>query len=266
MKKLSSFFAGALSMLIVMSLAVGASAYTGKVTKELEYRNIKVTLDGVELDLRDVQGNSVEPFMFDGTNYLPVRALSEALGLTVSWDGSTNTVVLQTPKEDRQGAAYKALSEWVADNRQSYVNNTSMYAANSTSGNGSYAVAVRDTGECVLLRQYRKSGVELRLSISLNSDKGTHHFTYEAYMNGTGSAPTVTGNGMITASKLSKTDGFFFLAAGVSQEVMETHRELARVAALDALSFLDDILANQMEAAEYNIEDLGFVRENVVGG
>lgn len=32
--------------------------------------------------------------MFDGTNYLPVRALSESLGMDVSWDGKTNTVVL----------------------------------------------------------------------------------------------------------------------------------------------------------------------------
>ena len=34
--------------------------------------------------------------MFDGTNYLPARALAEALGLSVAWDGSTNTVVLKT--------------------------------------------------------------------------------------------------------------------------------------------------------------------------
>ena len=38
--------------------------------------------------------------MFDGTNYLPVRALAEALGLDVAWDGSTSTVVLTTPKND----------------------------------------------------------------------------------------------------------------------------------------------------------------------
>ena len=76
MKKLPSFFAGALTMLLVMSMVVGASAYTGKVTKELTYNNISVTLDGEKLDLRDVQGNSVEPFIFDGTNYLPVRAIS----------------------------------------------------------------------------------------------------------------------------------------------------------------------------------------------
>ena len=94
-----SFFAGMLTMLLIMTMVVPAAATVGKVTKELEYRNISVTLDGKKLDLRDANSNSVEPFMFEGTNYLPVRALAESLGLNVSWNGQTATVVLTTPKE-----------------------------------------------------------------------------------------------------------------------------------------------------------------------
>lgn len=100
MKNCKSFFAGMLTMLLIVCLAGTALATTGKVTKELEYRNIQVTLDGKKLDLKDARGNPVEPFMFDGTNYLPVRALAESLGLEVAWDGSTNTVVLTTPSDD----------------------------------------------------------------------------------------------------------------------------------------------------------------------
>lgn len=96
MKKYRGFIAGMLTMLLIVSVAGTASATLGKITKELEYRNIKVSLDGEVLDLKDSAGNHVEPFMFDGTNYLPVRALAEALGLNVTWDGSTSTVVLTT--------------------------------------------------------------------------------------------------------------------------------------------------------------------------
>lgn len=96
MKK-RSFIAGMLTMLLIMTLVVPAAATVGKVTKELEYRDISVTLDGKKLDLRDAKGNPVEPFMFEGTNYLPVRALAESLGLNVAWDGKTATVVLTTP-------------------------------------------------------------------------------------------------------------------------------------------------------------------------
>lgn len=95
MKK--GFIAGMLTMLLILSISGTAFALQGKVTQELEYRDISVTLDGKHLDLRDAQGNAVEPFMFSGTNYLPVRALAESLGLNVAWDGANNTVVLTTP-------------------------------------------------------------------------------------------------------------------------------------------------------------------------
>lgn len=96
MKK--SFAAGVLAGLMIASTVGTAGAVTAKVQKELEYRDISVSLDGVKLDLKDAKGNPVEPFMFEGTNYLPVRALAESLGLNVAWDGSTNTVVLTSPK------------------------------------------------------------------------------------------------------------------------------------------------------------------------
>ena len=99
MKNYKSFFAGMLTMLLIVCLTGTALATTGKVTRELEYRNISVSLDGKKLDLRDAKGNAVEPFMFEGTNYLPVRALAESLGLNVAWDGATSTVVLTTPTD-----------------------------------------------------------------------------------------------------------------------------------------------------------------------
>lgn len=94
----NGFAAGVLAGILIASTIGSAGAITAKVQKELEYRDISVTLDGVKLDLKDAKGNPVEPFMFEGTNYLPVRALAESLGLNVAWDGSTNTVVLTSPK------------------------------------------------------------------------------------------------------------------------------------------------------------------------
>ena len=97
-----SYWAGFITALLVCALVGTAYASTGKVTRELEYRNIKVSLDGKELDLRNAAGEPVEPFMFDGTNYLPVRALAEALGLKVSWNGAASTVVLTSPEPEAQ--------------------------------------------------------------------------------------------------------------------------------------------------------------------
>lgn len=98
MKNHKSFLAGMLTMLLITCLFGSASATRGVVQKEIEYQDIKISLDGVVLDLRDAQGNVVEPFKFGGTNYVPARALAEALGLTVAWDGANSTVVLAHPQ------------------------------------------------------------------------------------------------------------------------------------------------------------------------
>lgn len=56
---------------------------------------IKVSLDGKTLDLKSPDGQKVNVVVYNGTTYLPVRALSEALGLQVGWDQATETVTLK---------------------------------------------------------------------------------------------------------------------------------------------------------------------------
>ena len=58
------------------------------------YNDIKIVVDGNEITPKDVNGNIVEPFIIDGTTYLPVRALANALGEEVSWEQSTSTVYI----------------------------------------------------------------------------------------------------------------------------------------------------------------------------
>lgn len=85
---------GVVLTLLAGTLAVPALASVGQKAAILDYNNIKVTLDGQPLTLHDAHGNTVETFAIDGTTYLPVAALSQALGLKVSWDNNTKTVVL----------------------------------------------------------------------------------------------------------------------------------------------------------------------------
>ena len=58
------------------------------------YKDIKITLNGIIVEPKDVNGNDAEPFIIDGTTYLPVRAICNALGLKVNWNAETNTVEL----------------------------------------------------------------------------------------------------------------------------------------------------------------------------
>lgn len=84
-------------VVLVVMLSVTAFATVGSRTAELFYNNIKVMLNGKEITPTDANGNAVEPFIIDGTTYLPVRGVASALGMNVGWDSSTNTVKLDNP-------------------------------------------------------------------------------------------------------------------------------------------------------------------------
>ena len=65
-----------------VALQCGTFAY-GKWMEEkisVIYQNIRVTVDDKELI------TSNEPFIYNGTTYLPVRDVAEAVGKKVSWD------------------------------------------------------------------------------------------------------------------------------------------------------------------------------------
>lgn len=51
-------------------------------------------MDGKKIQPTDANGNEVEPIIYNGTTYLPVRAVSSALGKAVYWDGQNWTVYL----------------------------------------------------------------------------------------------------------------------------------------------------------------------------
>jgi hypothetical protein len=51
-------------------------------------------VDGEKIMPKDANGKVVDPFIVDGTTYLPVKAVSEALGKSVTWDGETASVYI----------------------------------------------------------------------------------------------------------------------------------------------------------------------------
>lgn len=86
-----------IALTVVAILVVSCFAVLGaNISKQVDiyYRNIKININGTEHNPTNAQGETVEPFIYDGTTYLPVRAVADALGMDVAWDDATSTVTL----------------------------------------------------------------------------------------------------------------------------------------------------------------------------
>ena len=85
-----------LAAVLCCALALVTVAYATNATKTIQaaYMNIKLVVDGVPITPKDSNGSTVEPFIYNGTTYLPVRAIGEALDKQVTWDGKTKTVYI----------------------------------------------------------------------------------------------------------------------------------------------------------------------------
>ena len=98
---------------LLATVALAAGTYTKTLTAY--YRDIKLSINGTLTVPKDVNGNVVDPFIVDGTTYLPVRAVAEALGKNVDWEGESATVLITDPQPAYEGTwkAVKTSSEGV---------------------------------------------------------------------------------------------------------------------------------------------------------
>lgn len=87
-KRFLSFAAGALTALLISSTAVTALAASGAI--RIEVSPISVLVDGEVFQPKDAKGNDVMVFTYNGTTYAPLRAIAEAYGLEVGYDGERN--------------------------------------------------------------------------------------------------------------------------------------------------------------------------------
>ena len=82
----------ACAMALSAALTVSAFAATN-VTATLR-PDVTVRIDGVACDFYNAQGKEVHPILYNGTTYIPLRAVGELMGKNVNWDGATGTASL----------------------------------------------------------------------------------------------------------------------------------------------------------------------------
>lgn len=84
------------------SAITGTAAYASGVQIEVFFRPLTYLFDGVEKTPTEGSG-----FIYEGSTYVPIRFVSEALGKEVGWDEATGTITVDEPGFNQVVAVYK---------------------------------------------------------------------------------------------------------------------------------------------------------------
>ena len=148
------FGSGLVLTALVVVLGVTATA-TSKRSIQVE-DGIGITLNGATFIPRSANGKQVSVFLYNGTTYVPVRAISEAMGMDVSFNSATRTVVLTTA--DRTASQQGASSDYITAERAKQI-------------------ALNDAGV--------KESAAVFLRANLDWDDGRMHYEVEFYSGST---------------------------------------------------------------------------------
>ncbi len=94
-----SFVSGFLCAL-VLSLTISVFADT-RFTKTISaaFGGLNIVVNGVRMSPKDVNNNAVQPILYGGTTYVPIRFLSEVFGSKATYVGSESTIYLGTQQK-----------------------------------------------------------------------------------------------------------------------------------------------------------------------
>lgn len=110
----AGFLTGVVCCAILVCLSISALAATRTIVIN---DDIHVTIDGAAFVPKDANGNQVPLFTCEGTTYAPIRAICEAIGLSVDYDAASNTAVIKTPEKPAQSAGPGAAEEYITADR-----------------------------------------------------------------------------------------------------------------------------------------------------
>ena len=88
------FIVGLLVGAFILSGIVAVASDGLRTLENVKVGGIRIVIDGNEFTCTDANGVVVEPMIYNGTTYIPVRAVSTAFGKAVYWDGAESTVYL----------------------------------------------------------------------------------------------------------------------------------------------------------------------------
>ena len=180
MKKYLSGFMSAVVVCSILMLSIIALAAADEVIATLR-PDIAIYMDGVKMDYKDVNGNSVTPVIINGSTYLPLRALVSSVGKDVDWSEATQTITIKSPDAATETPATNTTTTTTTTETQG---STSLLdATGNISGTGGFTKIIGE--ENLTFPQIGDKGVKYTSAIKKNG----------LYFNVSASTGTVTLDG-----------------------------------------------------------------------
>lgn len=101
-----------LSILLAFSVGVVSSQAINEKIEVVLAQDISFELDGGSHVFRDSDGQTQYPLIHEGSSYLPVRSVAEAVGVEIDWDGNTRTIILNRDEQDLDDTPYKDAQDY----------------------------------------------------------------------------------------------------------------------------------------------------------
>ncbi|QGQ99265.1 hypothetical protein EHS13_32585 [Paenibacillus psychroresistens] len=100
-----------ISVSLALILGMGAGVKAGPIIEDVKaYINhdMKMTLNGKEWVAKDPDGITLNPIIYNGSTYLPLRTMGALTGLGIDWDSKSKTILMTTKAEAAvSGEPYK---------------------------------------------------------------------------------------------------------------------------------------------------------------
>ncbi|KAF5051704.1 hypothetical protein DSECCO2_416300 [anaerobic digester metagenome] len=120
MQRVKDVVMGAMVATLLIGAAPSAFAKVADAVISVNYNNIKVLVGEKELK------TDKEPFTYEGTTYLPVRAVAEAVGKEVKWDSVAKTVTLTNTDEGLQKEETKEVAKEISETTKAPEDNSTV--------------------------------------------------------------------------------------------------------------------------------------------
>lgn len=126
-----------ITVLASQSIVPTAASMVGKTINV--YTGISVYVDDQEIIPTDVNGNRVDVFYYNGTTYLPARAISKVFGKPIQWEGKTQSIYIGSHKSDKPAVWLQELDYFTGNDlrvRDNVKDNMGNNRQETISGNG----------------------------------------------------------------------------------------------------------------------------------